>query len=86
LRRIDASAFADWGGAFDEFEFDKLVFFKSGEILYSPQLHSSVGLEVWAAFTLAHRLDTNFRVGYAYGFSEAAVENGQLYVLSTSAF
>jgi hypothetical protein len=28
----------------------------------------------------------NFRLGYAYGFDKGATENGQLYVLSTSAF
>jgi hypothetical protein len=86
LRRIDASAFADWGGAFNEFQFDKLRFFYKEELLYSPDMHTSVGLELWAALTLAHRVDMNFRLGYAYGFDTGAVENGQLYVLSTSAF
>ena len=86
LRRIDASLFADWGGAFNEFQFDKLRLFRKGELLYSPDMHTSIGLEVWAALTLAHRVDTNLRLGYAYGFDEGAVENGQVYVLATSAF
>ncbi len=86
LRRIDASVFADWGGAFDELELERFAFFKDGELLYSPDLHSAVGIEAWANFTLAHRVDTNLRLGYAYGFGDAALEYGQVYVISSSAF
>lgn len=86
LQRIDASAFADWGGAFDRFEFDRVRVFFADELIWSPHLHTSVGLEVWIAMTLAHRVSTDFRVGYAYGFSPQAYEDGQFYFLSSSAF
>ncbi len=86
LRRIDASAFADWGGAFNDFEFQRLRFFFQDRLLYSPQLHPSVGGEVWLALTLGNRVDSSLRLGYAYGFDEGAIDNGQFYFLSTSAF
>ncbi|NUP09935.1 MAG: BamA/TamA family outer membrane protein [Polyangiaceae bacterium] len=86
LRRIDASAFADWGGAFDDFEFERVRPFFDEQLIWTPYLHTSVGLEVWLALTLAHRVDSSIRVGYAYGFSDEAYEDGQFYVLSTSAF
>ena len=61
------------GGAFDEFNFHKLAFFRSGELIYSPQLHTSVGAEIWLGTTLAYVLNTQFRLGYAYGFSPEAM-------------
>lgn len=86
LRRIDASAFADWGGAFDQLDFDRIRLFHDDQLVWTPQLHTSVGTEVWFALTLAHRVAMNFRVGYAYGFSEEAFEDGQVYFLANSAF
>jgi len=86
LRRIDAAAFADWGGAFDDFDFDRLRLFHDTQLIYTPQMHSSVGLELWLGLTLAHRVQSDFRLGYAYGFSEQALKNGQFYFIGSSAF
>lgn len=86
LKRIDASAFVDWGGAFDRFRAEQLNLFYNGELVYSPDLHASIGGELWIQFTLAHRADTLFKLGYAYGFSPEAVPGGQLYFMLNSAF
>jgi len=86
LRRIDGSLFCDWGGAFDEFNFKKLAFFRSGELIYSPQLHTSIGAEIWLGTTLAYVLNTQFRIGYAYGFSPEAHPHGQPYFVASGAF
>lgn len=86
LRRIDASVFADWGGAFDEFDFDRVRLFFDDKLIYAPPLQTSIGTELWLAFTLASRIDSSFRIGYAYGFAPEAVKNGQVYVLGTTAF
>ncbi|MEO7329604.1 MAG: hypothetical protein ABI193_13575, partial [Minicystis sp.] len=86
LRRIDANLFCDWGGAFDEFNFHKLAFFRSGELIYSPQLHTSIGAEIWLGSTLAYVLNTQFRIGYAYGFSPEASPHGQPYFVASGAF
>lgn len=86
LRRIDAAAFADWGGAFDDFEFERTRFFFEDQFIWTPYLHTSVGLELWFALTVGHRLGIDLRVGYAYGFSDEAIENGQPYFLASGAF
>lgn len=86
LRRLDGALFCDWGGAFDEFNFHKLAFFRSGELIYSPQLHTSVGAEIWLGTTLAYVLNTQFRIGYAYGFSPEAYPHGQPYFVASGAF
>lgn len=86
LSRIDGAAFFDYGGAFDDLQIEETRFFKDGDLLYQPNLHASVGAEVWFALTLAHRIDTMLRLGYAYGFSSAALEFGQVYFLAASAF
>ncbi len=86
LRRIDASAFADWGGAFDKFDFEAVRFFSNDRIIDAAELKTSVGLEVWLGLTLAYRIPTDLRVGWAYGFDPGRVPDGQLYVISTSAF
>ena len=36
--------------------------------------------------TLAYVLDTQFRLGYAYGFSAEAIKGGQPYFVASSAF
>jgi hypothetical protein len=86
LRRLDAAAFADWGGAFDKLKIEDLKFFHSGELVYLPGMHTSVGAEVWLGLTVFYRIDMNLKVGYAYGFSDEAVPGGQLYFISSSAF
>lgn len=85
-RRLDAAAFIDYGGAFDELDSDGVEAFAKGDLIHIPGLHTAVGMELWFGFTLAHRIDTNFKLGYAYGTSREAVENGQVYFLASSAF
>ncbi|AKT36614.1 uncharacterized protein CMC5_007340 [Chondromyces crocatus] len=86
LRRIDAALFMDYGGAFDRFDFDSLRLFHKGSLLYSPQLHTSVGGELWLNLNLGYVISSQFRLGYARGFSEGALEGGQFYFVSTNAF
>ncbi len=86
LRRVDAAAFADWGGAFDKLDVRELRFAHSGELVYLPGMHTSVGLEVWLGLSVFYRIDMNLKVGYAYGFADQAVPGGQLYFISSSAF
>ena len=86
LRRIDGNLFWDYGGAFDDFDFHKLGFFRSGNIIYAPQLHTSVGGELWLATTIGYQLNVQFRLGYAYGFSVEAIPGGQPYFIASSAF
>lgn len=86
LRRIDGNLFWDYGGAFDSFNFHTLGLFRAGEIIYTPQLHTSVGGELWLATTIGYQLNVQFRVGYAYGFSVEAIPGGQPYFIASSAF
>jgi WD40-like Beta Propeller Repeat len=86
LRRIDANAFVDYGGAFDKLEVNDIRFFSHGALIDDPQLHASTGLELWFGFTLGYILDTQFRLGYAYGFSAEAYKGGQPYFVASSAF
>jgi outer membrane protein assembly factor BamA len=86
LRRIDGNLFLDYGGAFNTFKVHKLALFTNGEALYSPQLHTSIGAEIWIGATLGYGITTQLRLGYAYGFSPEAYRNGQLYVVASSAF
>lgn len=85
-RRLDAAAFIDYGGAFNELDLEEASAFEAGDIIHIPGLHTAVGLELWLGLTLAHRIDTNFKLGYAYGTSREAVPNGQVYFLASSAF
>lgn len=86
LRRIDAALFLDYGGAFNRFRFDELRLFHDGALLYSPQLNTSVGGELWFNLVLGYAVTSQFRLGYAYGFSEGAIPGGQLYFVSTNSF
>jgi hypothetical protein len=49
-------------------------------------LHLAIGGEIWFETTLAYLVDTQFRIGYAYGFSPEAYPGGQPYVVVSSAF
>lgn len=86
LRRFDAAAFVDYGGAFERLQLDRARLFHRGDLIYLPDLHASVGGEIWTTATLAHRIDLMLRLGYAYGFSSTVYKHGQLYFLAASAF
>jgi hypothetical protein len=86
LRRLDGNAFLDYGGAFDSFDVHAVRFFSHGAIIDSPQLHASVGGELWLGMTLGYVLDVQLRLGYAYGFSPEAIPYGQPYFVASSAF
>jgi WD40 repeat protein len=86
LRRLDGNLFWDYGGAFDDFDFHRLGIFRNGDIISTPQLHTSVGGEIWLATTIGYQLNVQFRVGYAYGFSKEAFPGGQPYFIASSAF
>lgn len=85
-RRLDAAAFIDYGGAFEELDLEDTEAFAKGDLLHIPGLHTAIGLELWFGLTLAHRIDTNFKLGYAYGTSREAAKDGQFYFLASSAF
>lgn len=86
IRRIDGNAFVDYGGAFEQLDLNAISLFTNRSIINSPDLHTSAGLEVWLGATLGYYLDANFRVGYARGFSDKALKNGQWYFVAASAF
>lgn len=86
LRRIDASLFLDYGGAFDRFDMHQLALFKESSLLYSPQLNTSIGGELWLSLNLGYILSSQLRFGYAYGFSQLAIPGGQFYFIATNSF
>jgi hypothetical protein len=86
LRRIDGAVFLDYGGAFDKLRLHDIKLFHEGKLIDSPDLHTSVGAEIWVGLTLGYFLSPQFRLGYAYGFSAKAIEDGQLYFVASSAF
>lgn len=86
LRRIDASLFLDHGGAFNRFEMDELALFTRKSLLYSPQLHASVGGELWLSLNIGYVLSSQMRFGYAYGLSDLAIPGGQFYFVATNSF
>ena len=86
LRRIDGNLYWDYGGAFDNFDFHKVGFFRANQIIFAPQLHTSVGGEIWLATTIGYQLNVQLRIGYAYGFSLEAIPGGQPYFVASSAF
>ena len=47
---------------------------------------SPIDAEIWLGTTLAYVVNTQFRLGYAYGFSPEALRYGQLYFVASSAF
>jgi hypothetical protein len=86
LRRIDGNVFLDYGGAFNYLDLRKIRFFHHGALIDTDQLHASIGAELWFGLTLGYQLDTQLRLGYAYGFSPEAVPYGQPYFVASSAF
>ncbi|MFT3774034.1 MAG: hypothetical protein QM820_52380 [Minicystis sp.] len=86
LRRIDGNVFIDYGGAFDYLDLRSIRFFHHGALIDSRQLHGSIGAELWFGLTLGYLLNTQIRLGYAYGFSAEAVRGGQPYFVASTAF
>ena len=86
LRRLDGNVFVDYGGAFDQLDLRDIRFFNHGALIDAPQLHASIGAELWIGLTLGYLLNTQLRLGYAHGFSAEAVKNGQPYFVASSAF
>lgn len=86
LRRIDGNVFIDYGGAFEQLDTSAISLFTNRSIINSPDLHTSAGLELWVSGTLGYYLDAQFRLGYARGFSDKALKNGQLYFVASSPF
>lgn len=86
LRRLDGNVFVDYGGAFDRLDLRSIRFFHHGALIDSRQLHASIGAEIWLGLTLGYLLNTQLRVGYAYGFSDEAVKGGQPYFVASTAF
>jgi sugar lactone lactonase YvrE len=86
LRKLDGNLFLDWGGAFNKLDFGAIEPFAQGSLLYSPDLHTSVGAELWLGLTLGYQLDMQMRLGYAYGFSAEALAGGQAYFVASSAW
>jgi hypothetical protein len=86
LRRLDANVFLDWGGAFSKLDTSQFALFSGGALLDSRQFHTAVGGELWIGTTLAYALSTQFRLGYARGFSVEAVPGGQAYFIAAGAF
>jgi outer membrane protein assembly factor BamA len=86
LRRLDGNVFVDYGGAFNYLDLHKIRFFHHGALIDTDQLHASIGAELWFGLTLAYLLNTQLRLGYAYGFSPEAAKYGQPYFVASSAF
>jgi hypothetical protein len=86
LRRLDGNVFVDYGGAFNTLDVHDIRFFHDGALIDSAQLHASVGAELWLGLTLGYVMDTQLRLGYAYGFSAEAYKGGQPYFVASSAF
>lgn len=86
LQRIDANLFLDFGGAFNRFKTKSVRFFENGYLIDSPDLHAGAGAELWFTMTLGYGIYAQFRLGYAYGFSGDAIENGQVYFVASSAY
>jgi outer membrane protein assembly factor BamA len=86
LRNVAANFYIDYGGAFDDFNFDELELFSKGSLIYSPQLQTGLGAELWLSATLGYGLTTLFRVGYALGTSVTAVPGGMPYLIAAGSF
>lgn len=86
LRRIDGNLFLDYGGAFDKLDLDAIHLFTNGALINSPQLHTSIGAELWIGLTLGYFINPQLRLGYAYGLSGLAIPGGQFYFIGSTAF
>lgn len=86
LRRVDGNLFLDFGGAFEELDYESIDLLSHAALVSSPQLHTAVGAEIWLGATIAYALDLQLRLGYAFGFSAAALPGGQGYFVAASAY
>jgi outer membrane protein assembly factor BamA len=86
FRRIDANLFLDYGGAFNRLDLHATRLFHAGNLIDSPDMRASLGGELWLNVTLGYYLTTQLRLGYAHGFSQGAIEGGQLYFVAAGAF
>jgi hypothetical protein len=86
LRRIDGNLFLDYGGAFNKLDYENIEVMSDGALIHSNDLHTGAGVELWFGVTLAHVVNMQVRLGYAYGFSGVAIEGGQWYFLASNAF
>ena len=86
LRRLDGNLFVDYGGAFNYLDLHAIRFFHHGALVDTPQLHSSIGAELWLGLTLGYLLNVQLRLGVAHGFSPEAVKYAQPYFVASSAF
>lgn len=86
LRRLDGNFFIDYGGAFNYLDLRKIRFFHDGAFIDWPDMHASIGGELWFGATLGYVLNVQLRAGYAYGFSAEAVKGGQPYFVASTAF
>lgn len=72
LQRISGSAFADYGGAFNELDLEH----------WRDQFHLGVGAELWFEFTVGYVMGASLRLGYAHGVADpAATLGGQAYAV-----
>lgn len=86
LRRLDGNLFVDYGGAFDNLDLDAIKLFTNRSIIDSPDLHTSIGAELWIGLTLGYYINPQLRLGYAYGLSRLAIPGGQFYFIGSTAF
>jgi outer membrane protein assembly factor BamA len=86
LRRIDANLFLDYGGAFNQLRYDRIKLFQNGALIDSPDMHTSVGAEIWLGATAGYVANFNMRLGYAFGLSAEHIPGGQGYFIASSAF
>jgi hypothetical protein len=76
LRTVAGAAFADYGGAFDELNLDDPT----------DRLHLGLGGEIRLHFIFGYFMNLNLRVGYAHGFGDRAIPEGQFYTVMAGDF
>lgn len=86
LRRIDGNLFTDMGGAFNDFDVEKMGFFQRGRFLDTDLLHASFGAELWLNVTFFYGLGTQLRLGWARGVTPRALIDGQWYFVASTAY
>jgi len=86
LQRIDGAVFLDYGGAFDHLRVHDIKLLSDGYLIDSPDLHAGAGAELWFGVSFGYVLYAQLRLGYAYGFSDKAIDGGQFYFVGSSTF
>ncbi|MBK8252364.1 MAG: PD40 domain-containing protein [Polyangiaceae bacterium] len=86
IRRIDGNLFTDMGGAFNDFNVEKMAFFRNDRFLDTPLLHASLGAELWFGVTLFYGLNAQLRLGWARGLTPKSLIDGQWYFVASSAY